>query len=125
MVHSLAASNRAWNPDSSAEEQERWLARRAPKEHPLVWRHHSGRKSIVIGMTVDHVAGMPDAESRAFMEKLTAHTTRPENVYHHDWEVGDLVIWDNCGTMHRATPYDPASGPMMHRTVLLGTESIA
>jgi alpha-ketoglutarate-dependent taurine dioxygenase len=36
-----------------------------------------------------------------------------------------MVIWDNCGTMHRATPYDPAAGRMMHRTVLLGTESIA
>jgi alpha-ketoglutarate-dependent taurine dioxygenase len=125
IMHSLAASHRVWNPDSSPEETERWRQRRAPKEHPLVWHHQSGRKSLVIGMTVDQVVGMSEAESRAFMAKLTAHTTRPENVYHHDWEVGDLVIWDNCGTMHRATPYDPASGRMMHRTVLLGTESIA
>lgn len=44
------------------------------------------------------------------LTQLSAHTTRPENVYHHDWEV---------------TPYDPASGRLMHRTVLLGTESIA
>jgi len=123
--HSLVASNRVWNPGAGPEEVERWRKRRAPKEHPLVWHHQSGRKSLVIGMTVDHVLGMTDMESREFMEKLTAHTTRPENVYHHDWEVGDMVIWDNCGTMHRATPYDPASGRMMHRTVLLGTESIA
>jgi alpha-ketoglutarate-dependent taurine dioxygenase len=68
---------------------------------------------------------MAEAESRTFIEKLSVHTTRPENVYHHDWEIGDMVIWDNCGTMHQATPYDPASGRMMHRTVLLGTESIA
>jgi alpha-ketoglutarate-dependent taurine dioxygenase len=125
ILHSLVASNRVWNPDSSPEETERWRRRREPKEHPLVWHHQSGRKSLVIGMTVDHVIGMSEAESRAFMDKLSAHTTRPENVYHHDWEVGDLVIWDNCGTMHRATPYDPKSGRMMHRTVLLGTESIA
>jgi alpha-ketoglutarate-dependent sulfate ester dioxygenase len=125
IMHSLAASHRVWNPKASPEEKERWRQRRAPKEHPLVWRHRSGRKSLVVGMTVDHVTGMSEAESRAFLEKLTAHTTRPENVYHHDWEVGDLVIWDNCGTMHRATPYDPASGRMMHRTVLYGTESIA
>lgn len=123
--HSLAASNRVWNPGASPEEIERWRRRRAPKEHPLVWHHRSGRRSLVIGMTVDHVVGMPESESGAFIEKLSAHTTRPENVYHHDWEIGDLVIWDNCGTMHRATPYDPASGRMMHRTVLLGTESIA
>jgi alpha-ketoglutarate-dependent taurine dioxygenase len=124
IIHSLAASHRIWNPDAGPEEKERWRKRRAPKEHPLVWRHGSGRKSIVAGMTVDHVVGMSDDESRLFIQKLTAHTTRPENVYHHDWEIGDLVIWDNCGTMHRATPYDPASGRMMHRTVLLGTESI-
>ena len=124
ITHSLSASHRVWNPDAGPEEKERWRKRRAPKEHPLVWHHRSGRKSLVIGMTVDHVVGMSDAESRSVIQKLTAHTTRPENVYHHDWEVGDMVIWDNCGTMHRATPYDPASGRMMHRTVLLGTESI-
>ena len=125
IMHSLAASHRVWNPDAGPEEKERWRKRRAPKEHPLVWRHKSGRKSLVIGMTVDHVVGTADTDSSAVLQKLTSHVTRPENVYHHDWEVGDLVIWDNCGTMHRATPYDPASGRMMHRTVLLGTESIA
>jgi len=125
VMHSLTASNRVWNPDAPAEEVERWRRRRAPKEHPLVWHHRSGRKSLVIGMTVDNVSGMHEPESRVFMESLSAHTTRSENVYHHDWEVGDMVIWDNCGTMHRATPYDPASGRLMHRTVLLGVESIA
>ena len=123
--HSLGASNRTWNAQASEEEIEHWRQRRGRKEHPLVWHHRSGRKSLVIGMTVDCIIGMSDSESQAFMKKLSAHTTRPENVYHHDWEVGDLVIWDNCGTMHRATPYDPASGRMMHRTVLLGAESIA
>jgi alpha-ketoglutarate-dependent taurine dioxygenase len=125
IAHSLAASNRTWNPGASAEEKERWAVRRAPKEHPLIWRHKSGRKSVVIGMTVDHVIGMPESEGREFLAELTAHTTRPDNVYHHDWEVGDLLIWDNCGVMHRATPYDAKSGRMMHRTVLQGTESIA
>jgi alpha-ketoglutarate-dependent taurine dioxygenase len=125
ILHSMAASHRCWSPESSEAEHLKWNERRRPKEHPLVWRHASGRRSLVIGMTVDHVVGMSEADSRAFMEKLSAHTTRPENVYHHDWEVGDLLIWDNCGTMHRATPYDPASGRLMHRTVLRGTESIA
>lgn len=125
IVHSMAAAHRCWSPQASEAEHLKWNERRRPKEHPLVWRHKSARKSLVVGMTVDHVVGMNEADSRAFMEKLTMHTTRSENVYHHDWEVGDLVIWDNCGTMHRATPYDPASGRLMHRTVLRGTESIA
>ncbi|EPM92724.1 dioxygenase, TauD/TfdA family protein, partial [Pseudomonas syringae pv. actinidiae ICMP 18804] len=42
--------------------------------------------------------------------------------YSHAWQVGDLVIWDNTGTMHRAEAYDPECGRMMHRTKLQGEE---
>jgi alpha-ketoglutarate-dependent taurine dioxygenase len=75
-------------------------------------------------MSVDHVTGLPEAESRALIEKLTAHATRRENVYRHEWQVGDVLIWDNCGVMHRAIPYDAKSGRLMHRTVLHGVERI-
>ena len=133
IVHSLEASNRATNPNPSPEEQKRWreaeaLRERAGrigvKEHPLVWRHRTGRKSLVLGMTVDHVTGMPDADSRELVAKLSAHATRREIVYRHEWQVGDLLIWDNCGVMHRAIPYAADSGRMMHRTVLHGVETI-
>jgi alpha-ketoglutarate-dependent taurine dioxygenase len=133
IVHSLEASNRATNPKPSPEEQARWreaealrarAGRIGAKEHPLVWRHQTGRKSLVLGMTVDHVAGMPDAESRALIEQLTAHATRRELVYRHEWRIGDLLMWDNCGVMHRAIPYDANSGRLMHRTVLQGVETI-
>lgn len=133
IVHSLEASNRATNPNPSDEEQARWreaealrdrAGRIGAKEHPLVWRHHTGRKSLVLGMTVDHVAGLPEAESRALIEKLSAHATRREIVYRHEWQIGDLLMWDNCGVMHRAIPYDANSGRMMHRTVLSGVETI-
>ena len=133
IVHSLEASNRATNPNPTPEEQKRWrdaevLRERAGrigvKEHPLVWRHQSGRKSLVLGMTVDHVTGMPDADSRALVAKLSTHATRREIVYRHEWQVGDLLMWDNCGVMHRAIPYDAKSGRMMHRTVLHGVERI-
>jgi alpha-ketoglutarate-dependent taurine dioxygenase len=125
VTHSLEASNRVWNPQASEEERARWRNHRKPKEHPLVWTHASGRRSLVLGMTVDHVSGLPSAQSAALIERLTAHTTRPENVYRHEWSVGDLLMWDNCGVMHRALPYDPKSGRMMHRTVLDGVEAIA
>ena len=75
-------------------------------------------------MTVDHVTGMPEAASRALIEKLTAHSTRREIVYRHEWQVGDLLMWDNCGVMHRVIPYDASSGRMMHRTTLYGVETI-
>jgi alpha-ketoglutarate-dependent taurine dioxygenase len=133
ILHSLEASNRATNANPSPQDQARWrqaeaqrdrAGRIGAKEHPLVWRHQTGRKSLVLGMTVDHVAGMPEGDSRALIEKLSAHATRREIVYRHEWQIGDLLIWDNCGVMHRAIPYEPSSGRLMHRTVLHGLETI-
>lgn len=133
VVHSLEASNRATNPNPSPEDEARWRqaeehrsrsGRIGVKEHPLVWQHRSGRKSLVLGMTVDHVAGASAAESSALVDRLTAHATRPEIVYRHEWQIGDLLMWDNCGVMHRAIPYDAKSGRLMHRTVLHGVETI-
>jgi alpha-ketoglutarate-dependent taurine dioxygenase len=133
ILHTLDASNRATNPNPTPEEQASWReaekrrersGRIGAKEHPLVWLHRSGRKSLVLGMSVDHVVGIPEAESRALIDKLTAHATRRENVYRHEWRLGDVLIWDNCGVMHRAIPYDARSGRLMHRTVLHGAERI-
>lgn len=133
VVHSLEASKRSTNQNPTAEEQASWRdaeARRARSgrkgvsEHPLVWRHRSGRRSLVLGMTVDHILGIPEADGRALVEKLTAHATRPEIVYRHEWEIGDLLMWDNCGVMHRARPYEANSGRLMHRTTLYGVERI-
>ena len=39
--------------------------------------------------------------------KLLDWATQPQFVYHHEWELGDLLMWDNTGTMHCVTPYDP------------------
>src|SRR5262249_51755962 len=82
VVHTLEASNRATRRDTSPEEQARWRAAEArrersgrigTKEHPLVWRHRSGRKSLVLGMSVDYVVGMPDADSPALTPHPTLH----------------------------------------------------
>ena len=124
VVHSLEAANRLMTPNPTAEQLAIWR-RGVPKEHPLVWRHLSGRKSLVLGATVDHIVGLPEEKSRALVAKLTESASRRDIVYRHEWTVGDLVVWDNCGTMHRVIPYDPASGRMMHRTTLFGVEPIA
>ena len=52
-----------------------------------------------------------------------ARVTAPEHVYRHDWAVGDLVIWDNTGVLHRVEPYPLDCGRMMHRTSIAGTEA--
>jgi alpha-ketoglutarate-dependent taurine dioxygenase len=89
-----------------------------------VWRHRDGRRSLVLGATTSHVVGMGPAEGRALLGDLLEHATPPERVYRHHWQVGDLVIWDNRGVLHRACPYDPTSPRDMHRTTLSGNEPV-
>jgi alpha-ketoglutarate-dependent taurine dioxygenase len=107
----------------SFEQLARWHEK-SDKEHPLVWRHRSGRRSLVIGATASHVVGMDMAEGRALLDGLLARATAPDRVYRHEWTVGDMVIWDNTGVLHRACPYDPHSSREMHRTTMSGDEPI-
>lgn len=123
VVHTIEASQRLHNPDPAPEEVAIWRKRPA-KEHPLVWTHRSGRKSLVLGATTDHVVGMDPAEGRAYLDDLLARATTPERVYRHEWRQGDVVIWDNRGVLHRALPYDPDSPRDMHRTTFTGDEPI-
>ncbi len=123
VVHSMESSQRLVYPDPSPELLAQWREKPV-KEHPLVWQHRSGRRSLVIGVTADHVVGMDLDEGRALLADLLARATRPERVYRHEWTLGDLVIWDNTGVMHRATPYDPSSAREMHRTTMSGDEAI-
>jgi alpha-ketoglutarate-dependent taurine dioxygenase len=123
VVHSLEASQRLVRPDPSPEELKGWRAR-PTREHPLVWTHRSGRKSLVLGATASHVVGMSEAEGRALLSRLLEWATRTDFVYRHQWRVGDLVIWDNRGVLHRALPYDFDSPRLMHRTTLVGDEPI-
>jgi alpha-ketoglutarate-dependent sulfate ester dioxygenase len=123
VVHSLEASQRRVTPDPTPELLARWRSRRT-HEHPLVWTHRSGRKSLVLGASADYVAGMDLEDGRALLAELLQRATVPENVYSHDWSVGDTVIWDNVGVLHRAAPYDPDSQREMLRTTVLGDEPI-
>ncbi|MBH0779209.1 TauD/TfdA dioxygenase family protein [Nocardia bovistercoris] len=92
------------------------------RELPLVWTHRSGRKSLVLGCTARHIIDSEFRESLDLLVRLRDWATKPQFVYRHTWSVGDLVIWDNTGTMHRARPYDPTSGRLLHRTKLEGEE---
>jgi alpha-ketoglutarate-dependent taurine dioxygenase len=124
VVHSLEQSQRLVVPDPSPEQLAAWRRVR-PRERPLVWTHRSGRKSLVLGATASHVVGMEPAASRKLLDRLQTWTTRPELVYRHAWGPGDLVIWDNRGTMHRAVAYEPTARRMMRRIELAGEEAIA
>ncbi|CRZ16846.1 TauD/TfdA dioxygenase family protein [Mycolicibacterium neworleansense] len=124
VVHSVAASQLLLNPHPSPEQRAKWD--KAPsREHPLVWRRRDGRKSLLIGATAGQIVGMADEQSRAVLDEILDWATQPRFVLHHSWRVGDLVIWDNTGMLHRAIPYEPTSRRLMHRTTLGGEEAIA
>ncbi len=122
VVHEVGASFR-FVPNPTEEQLTRW-AGREPKEHPLIWHHRSGRKSLVTSTSGLRVVGMDEAEGTALLERLMAHAGKPEYVYVHAWEMGDVVMWDNTGTMHRVRDYDKTAGRRLHRTTLLGEEPV-
>ncbi|MFD6105149.1 TauD/TfdA dioxygenase family protein [Nocardia salmonicida] len=123
VVHSLEASQRGVTTDPTPDQLVAWR-RRPTKEHPLIWTHKSGRRSLVLGASTDHVVGMPADESRALLDGLLGRCTAPDRVYRHTWAVGDTVIWDNRGVIHRAAPYPAGSPREMLRTTVLGEEPI-
>jgi alpha-ketoglutarate-dependent taurine dioxygenase len=123
VVHTLQSIQRKIYPTPTAAQEEGWR-RYQPKSHPLVWTHRSGRKSLVLGATVSHIENMDPNESWALIERLERWSTQSKYVYRHEWKLGDLLIWDNTGTMHRVLPYAVDSGRMMHRTTLVGEEEL-
>jgi alpha-ketoglutarate-dependent taurine dioxygenase len=123
VVHSLEASQRRVTPDPSPEVLAKWRARRT-HTHPLVWTHRSGRRSLVLGASADYVVGMDRDEGAALLSELLGRATVADKVYSHTWTVGDTVIWDNRGVLHRAAAYDPSSPREMLRTTVLGDEPI-
>lgn len=124
VIHAMWRSQLYYNPEPTYEEITRWQSI-GQNEIPLVWTHRSGRKSLVLGNTAMQIVGMDLPESEALLVRLREWATRPEFVLRHKWALGDMVIWDNTGTLHRATPYDHASGRLMHRTKLEGEEAFA
>jgi alpha-ketoglutarate-dependent taurine dioxygenase len=124
VVHAFEAAQRYVKPEPSYAELMGWRGR-PPKSHPLIWTHRSGRKSLILGATASHVEGMDREEGAALLCRLRDWATQPQFVYQHRWAIGDLLIWDNTGTMHRVTPYPLDSGRLMTRTSLLGEEAVA
>ncbi|MCJ2185375.1 TauD/TfdA dioxygenase family protein [Novosphingobium beihaiensis] len=124
VVHSFATSMERAGVMPTEDDIAYW--RSIPdKTHNLVWTHRCGRKSLVVGCHASHVVGMDRAESDALLAGLLDWITQPQFLYWHEWTLGDLLIWDNTGVLHRAEPYPLDSGRMMHRTTLLGEEAFA
>ena len=92
--------------------------------HPLVRTHpETGRKALYMNPTrMEQIIGLPRGESDALLDQLTAHATQEKYQYRHRWHLGDILIWDNRCTMHKANPdYAPGERRLMHRIMIEGT----
>ena len=124
VVHAMWRSQLYHDPEPDYASMKLWQSI-GKNTLPLVWKHRTGRKSLVLGATALQVEGMDMFQSEALLVRLREWATSPQFSYRHTWSLGDMVIWDNTGTMHRATHYDYDSGRLMHRTKLEGEEAFA
>lgn len=126
VVHTMWASQLYHTPEPTLEQLTNWQNQgQGKRELPLVWKHRSGRKSLVLGNTAHYVVGLKPEESARILHGLREIATSAPYHYAHKWEVGDSVMWDNTGTLHRAMAYDPDCGRLLHRTILQGEEAFA
>lgn len=79
----------------------------------------SGRKTLYLASHAMEIHGMPVPEGRILLRDLMEHATQREFVYTHRWQSGDMVMWDNRCTMHRACAYDAGQVRELHRTTVM------
>ena len=114
-IEPLVAEHSYWHsrvlgggPEPTAQER----ASRPPARHRLVHVHAgSGRKTLYLASHAGEIVGWPTDRARQLIGELMDFATQPRFVYCHQWRRGDVLVWDNMCTMHRATPFDDRSFP--------------
>jgi taurine dioxygenase len=94
--------------------------------HPLVRTDPaSGRKAVFLGRRPNaYVVGLSVADSEALLDALWAHATQKRFAMCHEWQVGDVLMWNNLSVLHRRDPFDPKTRRVMHRTQIKGNQRI-
>lgn len=118
-VFSYAARMEKFYPPEQRDNAE--VRARAPDvTHPVVLTHPvTGRKSLYADpTTLISIGDLGEDENSALLERLRDHATRPEFVYSHDWEVGDVLMWDNGCMLHRRDAFDSQNLRLLKRTTL-------
>jgi alpha-ketoglutarate-dependent 2,4-dichlorophenoxyacetate dioxygenase len=101
--HSIAYSRQTLGFDFSKGEEDKLKG----AVHPLVRTNpRTGRRALYLASHASRIIDWPLPEGRLLLRELIEHATQPQFVYRHAWRPGDLVIWDNGATMHRARPFD-------------------
>jgi alpha-ketoglutarate-dependent taurine dioxygenase len=120
-VHSWERSRIQSRSMPATDEQKR---ERPPVDHPIVRTHpDTGVKALYLGNHGSHILGWPEEEGHVLVRWLETFATQAEFVYSHRWLPGDLVMWDNRCTLHRALPHEDMDKErrVLHRTVVKGT----
>lgn len=97
--------------------------REAPGARHKIFRTHpqTGRKALYLGRRRNaYIIGLPLEESERLLDELWAHASRPEFMWHNEWQVGDTLIWDNRALIHRRDSFDNTQRRMMHRVQIRG-----
>ena len=117
--HSLAYSRSQIAADLMEDE---FLKNTPPSPHPLVRMiPETGEKVLLVGSYATHIVGWPVEEGRTLLRELLEWATQPQFVYRHEWQLHDLVMWDNVSCLHRGRPWDGWNHRrVMHRTTLSG-----
>lgn len=111
MIENLTVEHSIWHsrslagfPPATQEE----LDSRPPAHHKLVYVDAAGRKSLYIASHASHIVGWPVELGRGLLKSLMKFATQPQFVYRHQWRLGDLLMWNNLTTLHRATEFEDA-----------------
>lgn len=90
--------------------------------HPIIRTHpETGSNALYLGRRPNaYINGLPVAESEALLDALWAHATQEKFTWHHQWQVGDILIWDNRCVMHHRDPFDGGYRRVMHRIQCAG-----
>lgn len=93
------------------------VRQRLVRTHPV-----SGRRSLYLSSHAGTIIGHSMPEARIILRDLTEHATQPKYVYVHQWQLGDLVMWDNRQVLHRVRRYDASQPRDMRRTTVAGDQ---
>jgi alpha-ketoglutarate-dependent taurine dioxygenase len=92
-----------------------------PSLRPLVKIHpDTGRPNLLIGRHAYGIVGMDTDESEALLDRLAEDACQAPRVYHHEWTVGDAIVWDNRRLLHQGTPFDMTQPRRMWHTRIAG-----
>jgi taurine dioxygenase len=95
-------------------------------KHPIIRKHpETGYNALYLGRRPHaYISGLPLEDSEALLDALWSHAAQPQFAWHHQWKVGDILVWDNRCVMHRRDAFDPNSRRIMHRTQCKGNPII-